>query len=184
MPDCTLFTIGHSTRSFDDFVALLHTWRIEVVADVRTAPHSRRNPQFGTEALAARLPTAGITYVRLPELGGWRRPRAGSPNAGWRHSSFRGYADYMLAAEFGAALSSLIALGHRHRVAVMCAEAVPWRCHRSLIAAALVARGCIVRHVLSATNADPHRVTAFAHIEDGRITYPPMPNPDVGGSDT
>ncbi len=178
MPDCTLFTIGHSTRSFDEFVALLRAWRIELLADVRTAPHSRRNPQFNTEVLAADLPTVGIGYVRVSELGGWRRPRAGSPNTGWRHASFRGYADYMLTAPFAAALDNLIALGRQHRVAVMCAEAVPWRCHRSLIADALVTRGCAARHILSATKADPHRMTPFAHIEDGVITYPSLPEGD------
>jgi uncharacterized protein (DUF488 family) len=183
MPDCTLFTIGHSTRSFDDFVALLHAWRIALLADVRTAPHSRRNPQFNTEALAAGLPATGIAYMRLPELGGWRRPRAESPNTGWRHASFRGYADYMLTSAFEAAISNLIVLGREHRLAVMCAEAVPWRCHRSLIADALVTRGCAARHILSAMNADPHRMTPFAHIEDGLITYPPLPDAGVTASD-
>ncbi len=174
MPDCTLFTIGHSTRSFDDFVALLLTWRIEVLADVRTAPHSRRNPQFNSEALAAGLAAAGIEYIPMPELGGWRRSRTDSPNTGWRHASFRGYADYMMTAAFEAAISKLIALGGEHRLAVMCAEAVPWRCHRSLIADALVARGCTARHILSVTNAGPHRVTPFARVEDGVVTYPPV----------
>jgi uncharacterized protein (DUF488 family) len=178
MPNRTLFTIGHSTRSIDEFVALLRAWRIELLADVRTAPHSRRNPQFNTEVLAADLPTAGIGYVRLSKLGGWRRPRVGSPNTGWRHASFRGYADYMLTAPFGTAIDNLIALGRQQRVAVMCAEAVPWRCHRSLIADALAMRGHAVRDILSATKADPHRLTPFAHIEDGVITYPSLAEAD------
>ncbi len=170
-----MFTIGHSTRSFEEFVALLQARSIELLADVRTVPRSRHNPQFNTENLAPGLATAGITYVPLPALGGWRRPRADSPNTGWRHASFRGYADYMLTAEFRGALDGLIALGCEHRLAFMCAEAVPWRCHRSLIADALVARGYDVRHVVSATKVDPHRMTPFAHVEGDVVTYPPQP---------
>jgi uncharacterized protein (DUF488 family) len=170
-----MFTIGHSTRNFEDFVSLLHARDIELLADVRTAPRSRRNPQFNTENLATSLPLVGIAYVRLPELGGWRRPRADSSNTGWRHASFRGYADYMLTADFRSALDGLIALGCGHRLAFMCAEAVPWRCHRSLIADALVARGYDVRHIVSATKADPHRMTPFARVGNGSVTYPPLP---------
>ncbi len=175
MPDCTMFTIGHSTRSFEEFVVLLQTRSIELLADVRTVPRSRHNPQFNTENLAPALATAGITYVQLPALGGWRRPLADSPNTGWRHASFRGYADYMLTAEFRSALDGLIVLGRAHRLAFMCAEAVPWRCHRSLIADALVARGYEVCHIISATKADPHRMTPFAHVKSGVVTYPPLP---------
>lgn len=170
-----MFTIGHSTRSFEDFVSLLHGRNIELLADVRTAPRSRRNPQFNTGNLATSLPLAGIAYVRLPELGGWRRPRADSPNTGWQHASFRGYADYMLTSDFRSALDGLIALGCEHRLAFMCVEAVPWRCHRSLIADALVARGYDVRHIVSAKKADPHRMTPFARVQGGSVTYPPLP---------
>jgi uncharacterized protein (DUF488 family) len=173
MPGCTIFTIGHSTRSFEDFVGLLQAHRIELLADVRTAPHSRRNPQFNTELLANGLPATGIAYVLLPELGGWRRPRADSPNTAWRHASFRGYADYMLTEEFQKALTDLIALGDERRLVIMCAEAVPWRCHRSLIADALVARGCDVRHIVGA-KSDSHRMTPFARMKDGIVTYPPL----------
>ena len=175
MPDCTMFTIGHSTRSIADFVSLLHARDIELLADVRTAPRSRRNSQFNTENLAPCLATASIAYVQLPALGGWRRPRANSPNTGWRHASFRGYADYMMTADFRNALDGLIALGCEQRLAFMCAEAVPWRCHRSLIADALVARGYDVRHIVSATKADSHRMTPFARVEGGSVTYPPLP---------
>jgi uncharacterized protein (DUF488 family) len=172
--ECTIWTIGHSTRSFEDFAGLLHARCIELLADVRTAPHSRRNPQFNTELLANGLPASGIAYVLLPELGGWRRPSADSPNTGWRHASFRGYADYMRTDEFRKALSHLIELGREHHLAIMCAEAVPWRCHRSLIADALLAHGCDVRHIVGA-KSNPHRMTPFARMKDGIVTYPPLP---------
>lgn len=174
MPDCTMFTIGHSTRNLEDFVSLLEAWSTELLADVRTAPRSRHNPQFNAENLAIELPLAGIAYVRLPELGGWRRPHADSHNAGWRHASFRGYANYMQTDEFRIALSRLSALGCEHRLAFMCAEAVPWRCHRSLIADALVVRGYDVRYIVSATKADLHRMTPFAHAEGDVVTYPSL----------
>jgi uncharacterized protein (DUF488 family) len=175
MPDCTMFTIGHSTRSFEEFVVLLQARSIELLADVRTVPRSRHNPQFNTENLSVALAKAGITYAQLPALGGWRRPLADSGNTAWRLASFRGYADYMLTAEFRNALAGLIVLGCEHRLALMCAEAVPWRCHRSLIADALVARGYDVRHIISARKADPHRMTLFAHVEGDVVTYPPPP---------
>jgi uncharacterized protein (DUF488 family) len=176
VPDtpCELWTIGHSTRSFDDFLALLRAWRIDTLADVRTVPRSRRHPHFNTDALASTLPEQGIAYVHIAELGGFRKARDDSPNMAWHNESFRGYADYMQTPAFDDALRELIALAGESRVAIMCAEAVPWRCHRSLIADALVARGCDVFHIMSGTKANPHTITKFAHIEDNRVTYPAM----------
>ena len=168
----TFFTIGHSTRSLNEFVALLAMWQIELLVDVRTASRSRRNPQFNSEVLAHELPPLGVDYMPLPELGGWRKPRADSLNTGWRVASFRGYADYMQTAEFDDALARLTALGEKQRLAYMCAEAVPWRCHRSLISDALVARGHEVRNIMTPTRADEHHLASFAKIEGTRITYP------------
>ena len=176
MPDtpCELWTIGHSTRSFDDFLALLRAWRIETLADVRTVPRSRRHPHFNTDALASTLPQKGIAYVHIPDLGGFRKPRDDSPNTAWQNESFRGYADYMQTPAFESALRDLIALAGKSRVAITCSEAVPWRCHRSLIADALVAYCCDVFHIMSGTKANPHTITKFARIEDNRVTYPAM----------
>jgi uncharacterized protein (DUF488 family) len=171
-----MFTIGHTTRGFDEFAALLSEWNIEVLADVRSVPRSRRNPQFNSDVLANCLAEVGIEYGRLPGLGGWRRPRADSPNTGWRLASFRGFADYMLTADFQSALGDLIARGCAgRRLAFMCAEVLPWRCHRALIADALVVRGYEVRHVMSAHKADAHRVTPFASVEGVVVTYPSVP---------
>ncbi|MBF6599093.1 MAG: DUF488 domain-containing protein [Dehalococcoidia bacterium] len=167
-----LFTIGHSTRTLADFVALLRAWHVDAVADVRTVPRSRHNPQFEGAELARTLPAAGIAYVRMPALGGWRRPKADSTNTGWRVASFRGYADHMETDDFRAGIEALLAYADGRRVAVMCAEAVPWRCHRSLIADALVARGCEVRDIMSATAAPEHRLPAFARVERDRVRYP------------
>ena len=167
-----MFSIGHSTRSFEEFVGLLRTWHVEVLADVRTVPRSRRNPQFNGDALAVSLPADGIAYVAMPALGGWRRPLPDSRNTGWRLASFRGYADYMQTDAFRAALAGLMARAAGAGLAFMCAEAVPWRCHRSLIADALVARGCDVRDIISATKADAHRMTPFARVDGDRVAYP------------
>ena len=167
-----LWTIGHSTRPFDDVVAMLAAWQIETLVDVRTVPRSRRHPSFNADALAIALPGRGIAYAHMPGLGGFRKPRQDSPNAAWENASFRGYADYMQTREFDAALSGLIDLARRTRVAIMCAEAVPWRCHRSLIADALVARGHSVRHIMSAGQAELHKMTRFARVDAGRVTYP------------
>jgi uncharacterized protein (DUF488 family) len=173
VPDCSVFSVGHSTRAFVEFVSLLRGHGIEVLADVRTVPRSRRNPQFNAESLAHDLPAAGITYIELPELGGWRRPHANSPNGGWRHASFRGYADYMSTDEFLHALDVLMALGRERPLAFMCAEAVPWRCHRSLIADALAVRDWQVCHIITATKTSPHRMTSFALVDGTVVTYPP-----------
>lgn len=166
------FTIGHSTRTLADFVALLRAWHVDAVADVRTAPRSRHNPQFEGDELALTLPAAGIAYIRMPALGGWRRPKPDSTNTGWRVASFRGYADYMESDDFHAAIDALLEYAAGRCVVVLCAEAVPWRCHRSLIADALVARGYDVRDIMSATNAPEHRLPAFARVDGDRLRYP------------
>ena len=146
---------------------------MELLIDVRTAPGSRRMPHFAKAALEASLPEAGIAYLHAPELGGLRRPRRDSVNGGWRNDSFRGYADYMQTAEFWSALERLIEVARERRTAVMCAEAVPWRCHRSLIADALTVRGIEVGHITGPGRPSPHHITPFAKVLDGRITYPP-----------
>jgi uncharacterized protein (DUF488 family) len=168
-----IYTVGHSTRSIDAFIGLLASCGVTCLADVRTVPRSRRNPQFGAEALAQSLADADIEYRPFPALGGFRRARADSPNAGWRNASFRGYADYMGTPAFETALEALIALAARATVAVMCAEAVPWRCHRSLIGDALVVRGIPVLEIVSDVKTEPHRLTPFAHVSGTTITYPP-----------
>jgi uncharacterized protein (DUF488 family) len=165
-------TIGHSTRPSEALIEMLKTQGISRLIDVRTIPRSRHNPQYNSEALAAALAAAGIAYEHRKELGGLRHPRKDSPNTAWRNDSFRGYADYMQTPEFTAALDALIALAGREPVAIMCAEAVPWRCHRSLIADALVVRGILVEHIMSAGKAEPHALTSFAHAEGAWVTYP------------
>ena len=168
----TVYTIGHSTRPLPDFAALLARESVRCVADVRSIPASRRHPHYNAAPLAQALAAIGVDYVQLPGLGGRRRPLRDSRNAAWRNEGFRGYADHMATPEFEAALDELIALAGQQRTAVMCAEAVPWRCHRSLIADALVARGETVLHVLDARTS-PHALTGFAVAEDGRVRYPP-----------
>jgi uncharacterized protein (DUF488 family) len=168
----TIYTIGHSTRSLDDFLALLRAHRIAQLADVRTVPKSRRHPHFAGEALARTLPEAGIAYRHLAALGGLRKPRKDSRNTAWRHESFRGYADHMETPVFQRAMDDLIAWSGAQPTVVMCAEAVWWQCHRQLIADALVARAVEVRHIMSAGPAPLHALTAFARIDDGRVTYP------------
>lgn len=177
----TVFTIGHSTRPLAELVALLQQYGVTLLVDVRTVPRSRRNPQFNREALPAPLHEAGIGYRHMAELGGLRRAQKDSPNLGWRNESFRGFADYMQTPEFAAALETLIDLAAQERVAIMCAEAVPWRCHRSLIGDALLARGLAVIDIISASSAAPHRLTPFAHVEGRRITYPPPAEPGQPG---
>lgn len=177
-----VLAIGHSTRPIDELVDLLRSCGVRVLADVRTIPRSRRNPQFEAGALASSLARAGIAYAHLPRLGGLRRPRKDSPNDAWRNSSFRGYADHMQSAEFEEGLVELRALAAEGPVAVMCAEAVPWRCHRSLLADALYARGVQVLHISGPGRTRPHRLTPFAVIEGRRVLYPadgrrPEPSP-------
>jgi uncharacterized protein (DUF488 family) len=167
-----VFTIGHSTRSVEEFIALLRAHDIELVVDVRTVPRSRRNPQFNRETLPHSLQAAGIEYEHVAALGGFRRPDRDSANAGWRNASFRGYADYMQTAAFATAIETLAERSERQRLVVMCAEAVPWRCHRSLIADALVARGIRVEEIVGTNRTQQHAMTSFAHVEGSRVTYP------------
>jgi uncharacterized protein (DUF488 family) len=168
-----VLTIGHSTRPIETFIRLLKAHAVEALVDVRTIPRSRFNPQFNQETLAEALHAQGIDYRHMKALGGMRHARKDSPNLGWRNGGFRGYADYMQTEEFERALEALIALSQSQRLALMCAEAVPWRCHRSLLADALTVRGIAARHIMSEERADPHRLTAFAHVEGNAITYPP-----------
>ncbi len=166
-----IYTVGHSTRSLDELVALLRAAGVTVLADIRTIPRSRHNPQFDSEALRTALRARRIRYVHLPALGGLRRARPDSVNTGFRNASFRGFADYMLTEGFESGLSELRALA-ASPVAVMCAEAVPWRCHRSLVADALTVRGAEVEHITGAGRTSQHRLTPFAHVEGTRVTYP------------
>ncbi|EDY22273.1 protein of unknown function DUF1130 [Chthoniobacter flavus Ellin428] len=169
----TIFTVGHSTRPIEEFIGLLQAHGVALLVDVRTVPRSRHNPQFERDALAKSLDEAGIEYRHVKDLGGLRKPKQESVNSGWRNQSFRGYADYMQTEDFTAAIEKLIEAAQTKQVAVMCAEAVPWRCHRSLIADALVIRGIPVEHIMSATRRDPHHLTPFAKRTGLRITYPP-----------
>lgn len=172
-PPGALFTIGHSTRPIERFIALLKAHGVTRLADVRTIPRSRHNPQFNSDALAGSLAAAGIAYSHHPDLGGLRHPRPDSVNTAWRNRSFQGYADYMATPAFEDALDKIVALAAAgERVALMCAEGAPFRCHRSLIADALLARGLNVAEISSETKASPHRLTPFAHTHRGRVTYP------------
>lgn len=171
----TVFTIGHSTRAFDEFVALLRAHDVKAVADVRRYPRSRKFPHFNDDALADALPRAGIAYVPFLALGGRRRASKDSPNAGWRSESFRGYADYMRTDAFLAGLAALIDAARDRPTTTMCSEAVPWRCHRSLISDALLVRGVRVLDIMSPTKAPEHKLTSFAAVRGTTITYPPVP---------
>jgi uncharacterized protein (DUF488 family) len=169
-----VLAVGHSNRSAEELLDWLVAAGVATLADVRTIPRSRANPQFEGPTLARTLERAGIRYVHLPRLGGLRRARRGSEeNAGWRNASFRGYADHMQTPEFEEGLVELRALAREGPVAVMCAEAVPWRCHRSLLADALLARGVVVEHLVGRGRTRPHRLTPFARIDGRRVTYPP-----------
>jgi uncharacterized protein (DUF488 family) len=170
----TVHTVGHSTRPLDELVALLQAHGVTQLADVRTIPKSRRHPHFAQESLSASLPAAGIAYRHFPGLGGLRKPAPDSPNGGWRHAGFRGYADYMQTPAFGMALNELIDWADDAATAVMCAEAVWWQCHRQLIADALVARGIDARHIMSGKAAAAHTLTSFARVDGGRVTYPAL----------
>jgi uncharacterized protein (DUF488 family) len=167
----TIYTIGHSTRSIEQFLAMLKAHGIEEVVDVRTIPKSRHNPQFGQDLLAASLQEDGIAYAHLATLGGLRRPAKESINTGWENASFRGYADYMATEQFRQGLAELETLAEKKRVAIMCAEAVPWRCHRSLLADALTVQGWQVRHIQSRKTAKEHELTPFLRVEDGEMVY-------------
>lgn len=168
-----VLTIGHSTRSMEDFIELLKAHAVRMIVDVRTIPRSRHNPQFNLETLPEALKLARIGYRHISGLGGLRHARRDSPNMGWRNSSFRGFADYMQTEEFEKNLEKLISLSRRKRICLMCAEAVPWRCHRSLIADALQVRGFPVGHITSKSQPQPHKLTPFARVNGTWITYPP-----------
>ncbi len=170
----TVFTIGHSTRTLEELVAILQSHDVSKLVDVRTVPRSRHVPQFNAETLPGDLAGSGIEYVSLPTLGGLRKPRPDSINMAWRNASFRGYADYMQTPAFRAGLKQLIQVASAKRTAIMCAEAVPWRCHRSLIADALIVRGWRVLDLMSERSAKLHKLTDFANVEGMRITYPQM----------
>ena len=167
----TVWTLGHSTRSLDEFLAVLAAHELQAIADVRRFPGSKRHPQFAREALEQSLPAAGIEYLWLPQLGGRRRPRPDSPNTGWRNEAFRGYADHIDSAEFGQGYAQLTALAARRRTAMMCSELLWWRCHRSLVSDVLKARGYDVLHVADLGPAKPHPWTAPARIVDGKLDY-------------
>ncbi len=167
-----VFTIGHSNRTWEALLKLLRAHGVQRVVDVRTIPRSRRNPQFNREVLAKKLRSARIGYVHLRKLGGLRHARRDSPNQGWHNASFRGFADYMQTAEFDEGLQRLIKLARQKKSALMCAEAVPWRCHRSLIADALAVRKIRVEHIVSGKRSQPHSLTSFARVRGTHITYP------------
>jgi uncharacterized protein (DUF488 family) len=168
-----IHTIGHSTRSLDQFLQLLQQNSIESLADVRTIPRSRFNPQFNREAIHAFLKEKAIHYSHHPDLGGLRKPQSDSPNIGWKNKGFRGYADYMQTEKFERAVAELIDLAKKQRVAMMCAEAVYWRCHRMLLSDALLVRGVSVFHILDHGRTEPHKLTSFAHVEGTHILYLP-----------
>jgi len=174
MPDTqTIWTVGHSTRPIEELLKLLAAGEIQLLADVRRFPGSRRHPQFGQEALAASLADAGIEYRHFVDLGGRRSKRLpDSPNRGWRVEQFNAYADYMQSGEFLAALDDLMSVARDKRTAIMCSEALPQKCHRRIIADALVARGWQVRHLLSPKRIEDHQLTPFARVEGAEITYP------------
>lgn len=175
----TIWTVGHGTRRLEQLVALLRSHGIATLADVRTVPRSRRNPRFNREALPEALAPHGIRYTHLAGLGGLRTPRADSGNGAWQDAGFRGYADHMQTAEFDESLAALLGLATERPTAIMCAETVPWRCHRSLSADALVARGVEVRHVVTPARAEAHRLREWARVEGARVTYPGVT--DAGG---
>ena len=172
-PEGAIFALGHSMLPIERFVAVLQAYGIERLADIRTIPRSRHNPQFNDTALASSLAAQHVEYVHSKALGGLRRARKDSPNTGWRNESFRGFADYVQTAEFQHALEALIHMSRQKRLAIMCAEAVPWRCHRSLVADALSVRGVPVVEILSDSSYRMHTLRPFARVEGVRITYPP-----------
>lgn len=170
-------TVGHSTRPLAEFIALLKAHSVARLVDVRTVPRSRHNPQFDRDTLPAALAADGIGYEHVAGLGGFRRTHPGSLNTGWRNVSFRGYADYMQTSEFGEHLADLIARVRRERIVLMCAEAVPWRCHRSLIADALVIHGVCVAEIINKARCRVHVLTPFARVHGMVLTYPPPASP-------
>ena len=172
-PPDTIFTIGHSTHPIEEFIGILKTYDVKILVDIRTIPRSRHNPQFSQEYLTQALGSDGIAYRYMKDLGGLRHTKSDSQNMGWRNKSFRGYADYMQTMEFEHAVKKLIALGKTSRTAIMCAEAVPWRCHRSLVGDALLVRHMHVQDIMSAHKSSPHKLTKFAQVKGKQILYPP-----------
>ncbi len=170
--EAIIYTIGHSTRTLEEFIELLKTYHITYLIDVRTVPRSRHNPQFNKETLPTTLKPHGIKYIHFPEIGGLRHPKPNSINLAWENSSFRGYADYMQTKEFTDNLLKIVALARENRLALMCAEALPWRCHRNLISDALVARHIRVQHIISKTSTITHVLSEAAHVEGTKVTYP------------
>ncbi|KQQ96442.1 DUF488 family protein [Massilia sp. Leaf139] len=166
-------TIGHSNRPIEEFIDLLRQNDVACVLDIRTVPKSRHNPQFGQDALPVSLAAAGIGYRQIPGLGGLRKPLKDSPNSGWRNTSFRGYADYMQTEAFRENVEQVVALAGEMRCALMCAESVPWRCHRSMVADALLVRGIPVEHIINPGKRRPARLTPFAQVVGEKIVYPP-----------
>jgi len=173
----TIFTVGHSTHPLAEFLQLLQTYGISHLVDIRTIPRSRHNPQFNRESLPASLLSAGIGYTHIADLGGLRKTIPDSLNRAWKNESFRGYADYMQTPSFQAGIQQLLQIASNDQVAIMCAEAVPWRCHRSLVADALTVRGVAVIHILGPEKSQPHKITPFARIEGTQITYPLIEEP-------
>jgi uncharacterized protein (DUF488 family) len=169
----TVFTIGHSTHPIEEFVKILKENKIKTLVDIRTVPRSRHNPQFDQAALPELLTDAGLKYVYLKELGGLRKMHQDSVNGGWRNTSFRGYADYMQTPEFLVGLNKLMSLAAESQITIMCAEVLPWRCHRSLVGDALLIRGFRVEDIMSVTSRKPHTLTSFAVVDGEKITYPP-----------
>jgi len=177
-PSLRVYTIGHSTRPITAFLEMLEAYEVELLIDVRTVPRSRHNPQFNLSELGAALECDHTRYIHMPGLGGFRHPLKGSTrNVGWRNLSFRGYADYMQTDEFSQQLNELIAIARLQQVAIMCAEAVPWRCHRSLIADALLVHGFDVREITSVTKITPFSLHPWAQVNGTQVTYPALPPP-------
>lgn len=170
--EAAIFTIGYSTRTFDEFMELLTAFNVKLLVDVRSVPRSRHNTQFNKENLQITLKNLDVKYIHMPEIGGFRRSRADSVNTSWKNKSFRGYADFMQTKEFTEQLLRIIALPRENNLAVMCAEALPWRCHRSLIADALVVRNFIVKHIISKDTCINHTLSEWAQVHGTKITYP------------
>ncbi len=178
MPN-VVYAIGHSTRTIEDFIEILQAHSISMLVDIRTIPKSRHNPQFNRETLKTSLEAAGITYMHFKELGGLRKAKKDSVNTGWQNASFRGFADYMQTRDFVSAIRTLMRIAKLGRIAILCAEGNPFRCHRSLVADALTVRHVRVLHISSRTSVRAHTVTPFARVRGTKITYPEASRTDV-----
>jgi len=178
VPINLLLTIGHSTRTIKEFIELLKDRDVREIVDVRSVPRSRHCPQFNSDVLSESLQQADVRYTHIEKLGGLRHTRKDSINLGWRNASFRGYADYMATPEFSEGLDALIQIARARRTAIMCAEAVPWRCHRSLIADAMIEKGWNVRDIMTSKPPTDHHLTPFLKVVNGQLTYPAPQEPD------